>query len=55
LFCIVKRFFPPVPKHSWSGEKDVRTLANTCVQIQGEAFGSGEWGSVIGWKQSSLS
>ena len=54
-FCIVNRFLPPVPKRAWSGEKDVRTVANSCVQIQGEAFGNFSGEKVIGGKQLSFS
>ena len=54
-FCIVNRFLPPVPKRAWSGEKDVRTVANSCVQIQGEAFGNFSGEKVIGWKKLYLS
>jgi len=35
-----RRFLPPIPKRSWTGQKDVRTVANTCVQIEGESFGN---------------
>ena len=35
--------------------KDVRTVANSCVQIQGEAFGNFSGEKVIGGKQLSFS
>ena len=38
--CIIIRFFPPIPKHAWTGKKDVRTVANSCVQIMGQTFGN---------------
>ena len=34
------RFLPPIPKKPWSGVKDVRKVANSCVQIKGTAFGN---------------
>ena len=36
----VIRFLPPVSKKPWSGVKDVRKVAKSCVQIKGTAFGN---------------
>ena len=46
---IIYRFLPPVAAKPWSGVKDVRKVANSCVQIKGTAFGnfSGEQVSTI--------
>ena len=45
----IYRFLPPVAAKPWSGVKDVRKVANSCVQIKGTAFGnfSGEQVSTI--------
>ena len=45
----IYRFLPPVAAKPWSGVKDVRKVANSCVQIKGTAFGnfSGEQVSTL--------
>ena len=50
-YVFVDRFLPPISKKPWSGVKDVRKVAKSCVQIKGTAFGnfSGEQVWTVTW------